>query len=87
MGSLPGEADGDYISRRGDIFEVFDNLQGVAIPALKIEKCDTDRNLYCLPADLLMVVDLLNGADAFTGVNGDTLPQLVPSCPNMRLPP
>jgi len=69
------------------LFEIFDNLEGLVIPALTIEKCDTDRNLHCLPADLLMVADLLNGADSFTEVNGDSLPAFVPSCPDMRLTP
>jgi len=103
MGSLPGDADNSRISRSDDIFEVFDNLAGLVIPKLDPEKCDTDRSLNCTPADLLMVVDLLNGADAFAfdsppspGVNGDKLPLFYPDplhpnpayeCPEMRLPP
>ncbi|MFH1108940.1 MAG: hypothetical protein V1790_07085 [Planctomycetota bacterium] len=97
MGSLPGDADNSRVSRSDDIFEVFDNLAGgLVIPALAIEKCDTDRSLLCTPADLLMVVDLLNGAGAFDEVNGDMLPLFYPDpfhpnpayeCPEMRLPP
>ena len=95
MGSLPADADNSRISQLDDVFEVFDNLQGgIVIPALAIEKCDTDRSLLCSPADLLMVVDELNGADAFVfdtppsrGVNGDSLPALVPACPTMTMPP
>ena len=89
MGSLPADADNSRISQLDDVFEVFDNLQGgIVIPALAIEKCDTDRSVQCSPADLLMVVDLLNGADAFIEVNGDTLPALIDlECPSMNLPP
>jgi hypothetical protein len=96
MGSLPGDADNSRISRSDDVYEVFDNLAGLVIPKLDPEKCDTDRSLNCTPADLLMVVDLLNGADAFDEVNGDMLPLFYPDplhpkppyeCPEMRLPP
>jgi hypothetical protein len=88
MGSLPADADNSRISQLDDVFEVFDNLQGgIVIPALAIEKCDTDRSVQCSPADLLMVVDLLNGADAFIETNGDSLPALVPECPTMTMPP
>jgi hypothetical protein len=83
MGTLPADADNNRISQPADTFEVYDNLQGGVIPALAIEKCDTDRSLQCLPADLLMVVDLLTGADAFVEVNGDSLEV----CPAMRPPP
>jgi hypothetical protein len=96
VASLPGDADNSRITRSDDIFEVFDNLAGLVSPTLDPEKCDTDRSLNCTPADLLMVVDLLNGADAFDEVNGDMLPLFYPDplhpnpayeCPEMRLPP
>jgi len=88
MGSLPADADNSRLSQSDDVFEIFDNLQGgLVIPALTIDKCDTDRSLQCSPADILMVVDLLNGAWAFDEVTGDQLPALVPACPTMRLPP
>ncbi len=94
MGSLPADAHNNLISQPDDVFEVINNLQGClnppscSDPLLPIERCDADRNLQCLPADLLMVVDLLNGADAFTEVNGDTLPALFNrACPSMNLAP
>ena len=98
MGSLPADADNSRISQPNDMFEVLDNLKGCLNPPvcdeplLRIEKCDTDRSLLCTAADLLMVADLMNGADAFVPVwniidGGDTLPQLSPACPDMRLPP
>ena len=85
MGSLPGDADDNRISQPNDIFDVFDNLNGVVNPpsGLPKDKCDTDRSLLCTPADLLMVVDLLNGADAFDPTEGNTLPV----CPSFLLPP
>jgi len=73
MGSLPGDVDNDRISLEGDMFKILDNLRGAVSPALVIEKCDTDRSGPCTPADLLMVVDLLNGADAFDVYKGTQL--------------
>jgi len=89
MGSLPADADNSRLSQSDDVGEVFDNLLGgLVIPALTKDKCDTDRSLLCTPADILMVVDLLNGADAFDEVNGDSLPALINlACPSMNLPP
>jgi len=91
IGSLPADADGVqdaaglFHSRTADVFEVVDNLSGFVASPLPLERCDLDRSLQCLPADLLMIVDLLTGADAVPdpGVNGDSLE----SCPAMRLPP
>lgn len=82
LGSLPPDADFNRISNFNDVFELYDNLFGVVVPALAIEKCDTDRSLLCTAADLLLAVDLLNGADAFTEVSGDVLPL----CPETRPP-
>ena len=87
MGSLPPDADNSRISQLDDVFEVFDNLQGIVSPALTIEKCDIDRSVRCSPADLLMAVDVLTGADAFTPTMGDSLPALVPACPSMNMRP
>jgi hypothetical protein len=94
VGSLPGDADNNRVSQLDDSSEIIDNLNGVVNPALTVEKCDTDRSLGCTPADLLMVVDLLNGADAFEPVRGNTLPDLSiagylerTACPSMLLPP
>jgi hypothetical protein len=100
LGSLPADVDNNRISQLGDSLAIWRNLDGQASPALAIEKCDTDRSLQCSPADVLMVVDLLTGADAFTEVSGDKLPIFYPKplypdessypdyeCPNMRLLP
>jgi len=91
MGSLPGDSNGtinNWISNENDIFESLDNLLGGVNPILAMEKCDTDRSLLCSSADLLMIVDLLNGADCLgPRTLNQTLPALVPTCPDMRLPP
>ena len=93
MGSLPADADNSRISQPSDMFEIVDNLKGClnppdcSEPPLPVERCDLDHSLRCTGADLLMAADLLNGADAFDPVRGHMLPQLVPSCPDMRLPP
>ncbi len=86
MGSLPGETDQNRISNLNDIFRSLDNLLGISAPRLAIDKCDTDRSGHCMPADLLMIGDLLNGADSFDPALNHILPSLVPACPNMRLP-
>jgi hypothetical protein len=79
VGSLPADSDNNRVSSYpDDTFEIEDNLHGYVSPALPLEKCDIDRSGLCTPADLLMAVDVLNGADAFNPVNGDTLP-LCPS--------
>jgi len=86
IASLPGDADNDRMRRLDDVFEVFDNLQGDAIPALTIEKCDIDRSVRCAPADLLMLVDLLNDegliCDPFP-----CFPTTLPVCPSDVPPP
>jgi hypothetical protein len=106
MGSLPADAStrldiippDSPISQPDDVFEVINNLNGCLNPPacneplLTIERCDTDRSVQCSPADLLMVVDLLNGADAFDPVwnpvtGGNMLPALVPACMTMNMPP
>jgi len=86
MGSLPGDTDNNRISNLNDVFEALDNVLGIVNPHLPIEKCDTDRSQHCSPADLLMIGDLLNGADSFDPSLNHTLPALVPACPDMRLP-
>jgi len=83
IGSLPGDVDNDRISQPVDVFELLDNLSGDVSPGLAIEKCDIDRSLLCTPADLLMLIDLLN--DPFPcdfGVCGT-----LPVCPSFVPPP
>jgi len=101
MGSLPADVDGNQKSQLGDSLAIWRNLDGQTNPKLPIERCDSDRSEECTPADVLMVVDMLTGADCFEsdtpptpGVNTDSLPDfytgsglLIYNCPNMNLPP
>lgn len=82
FGSLPGDANTDRTSIHADVFTIMANLNGGVSPALALEKCDTDRSTRCLPPDILMVVDLLNGAGAFRPTIGDGLE----SPPGMLIP-
>lgn len=79
FGVLPGDADGNNISQPGDVFELLDNLNGQVNPRLPNERCDLDRSNLCTAADLLLEMDLLNGAEQFVPFNNSTLP----ACPNM----
>lgn len=88
MGSLPGDVNNSQISNLQDVFEAVTNLNGGINPILAVDKCDTDRSLLCAPADLLMVVDLLNGADLFDPKLNKTLPVIINNvCNDMRVPP
>ena len=83
IGSLPGDVDNNRSTELEDGFELFDNLNAHVNPPLAIEKCDIDRSLLCTPADLLMLIDLLN--DPFPcdfGVCGT-----LPVCPSFVPPP
>lgn len=79
FGVLPGDADSSLRTQPVDTFELIDNLDGEVLPRLLPEKCDVDRSFLCTAADLLMEVDLLNGAGAFVPYNDASLPV----CPNM----
>lgn len=82
FGVLPGDADDSLISQPTDLFEIIDNLAGSVAPPLPPEKCDIDRSNRCTGADLLMEVDVLNGAGALQPYNGSSLPD----CPSSVVP-
>lgn len=83
VGSLPADADGDLFVDLSDFWELYGNLRGDVQPPLTGEKCDMDRSALCTPADLLMAVDILIGAQAFQPYAGATLP----ACPSIRINP
>jgi hypothetical protein len=58
-----------------DILAIIDNLNGRIDPPLPMYQCDIDRSGKCLPADILRVIDLLNGAHCFYPWNGACLPE------------
>ncbi len=65
VGSLPADVNWNRLSLESDVTRLKDNLLGDVEPTLRFEQCDTDRSGACLPADMLMAVDLLNGAQFF----------------------
>jgi len=78
LGSLPGDMNWSLLVSHTDIDALADNLDGLILPVLPAERCDTDRNGRCLPADLLMAVDLLTGAWTFAPSLGTVLPACPP---------
>jgi len=73
LGFLPGDVNGDAMSDVGDIGALVDSLNGVG-PALPEWSTDLDRSGQTTPNDILTLIDLLNGADAFIMWNGASLP-------------
>ncbi|MGB0717203.1 MAG: hypothetical protein ACPGXK_15095, partial [Phycisphaerae bacterium] len=63
LGFLPGDTNGDRTSDGNDIRQLIDWLDGPAPPTP--EKYDMNRNGQLEPEDLLRLIDLLNGADAY----------------------
>ena len=63
-----------------DILKIIDILNNVMTPPWGTASCDTDRSGICGPADILRVIDLLNGADVYDPWLGRTLP-VCPSVP------
>ena len=73
LGSLPGDMNGSLTSDAADIQAVIDCVSGLA--ACELPQCDADRSGSCAPSDILRVIDLLNGGDAFDLWMGEQLPQ------------
>jgi len=80
-GYLPGDVNADRASVPADVLDLIDNLNGVLVPPLPIWQCDTDRSGACQAADVLGVIDLLNGADAFDPWLNASLPTPCPTAP------
>ncbi len=72
VASLPGDVDDNRMTNSSDTYKLLDNLRGLSLPPLELEKCDIDRSQLCAPADLLKNVDLLNDPDYCT-----------PDCPTL----
>ena len=64
LGFLPGDVNGDGISATDDVTALMDYLGGVGDPR-ELWSVDIDHTLNTQPADLLRLIDLLNGAGAF----------------------
>jgi hypothetical protein len=79
IGHLPGDVNSDRMSSAVDILKLIDNLHGQVQPPYVMHQCDIDRSGICAPADILRVIDLLNGADVYDPWLGQT----IPPCPSV----
>ncbi|MFH1108254.1 MAG: S8 family serine peptidase [Planctomycetota bacterium] len=73
LGYLPADVNGSGISDANDVTALATALSGGG-PSRPIWSLDIDRSEAVTPADLLEVVDLLNGAGAYETFLGATLP-------------
>lgn len=73
LGFLPGDANADGVSDASDVSSIVDHLNGMGSP-LEVWQCDIDRSSACGPHDILMTIDLLNGAGTFEAWFGNSLP-------------
>ncbi len=65
LGSLPGDADDDREALAAeDVPSIVDCVDETEVPCDTL-RCDMDRSGRCAPADILRVIDLLQGADAY----------------------
>lgn len=74
VGSLPGDVNGDGSTDLNDVVELIRDLEGQSETPLSAWQCDIDRSSKCTAADLLRLIDLLNGADGYVAWNGVSLP-------------
>jgi hypothetical protein len=74
VGSLPGDVNGDGSVGPADVDELIYHLEGQDADPLAPWQCDIDRSGQCTAADLLRLIDLLNGAEAYATWNGVSLP-------------
>jgi len=75
IGYLPGDVDGDATSSADDVLALRDIFRGVGNP-LPPWSTDIDRSGLTAPADIVMEIDLLNGAGANDAYLNATLPKL-----------
>lgn len=71
---LPGDVNGDRTAAPFDILALINHLNGVVSPPYPIWQSDLNRSGVMESSDILRLIDLLNGAEAFEAWNGVTLP-------------
>jgi len=76
LGYLPGNVNADLVSNAADVTAIVDVLSSVLPTTKPIWSMDIDRSEAVTPADVLEVVDLLNGADAYLPYLNAALPAL-----------
>jgi hypothetical protein len=79
--SHPANVDGDSAASPVDILALIDFLNDVAPLPWGLYSCDMDHCGQCALADILRLIDLLNGAGAFEPWNGTVLPENPGICP------
>lgn len=66
LGYLPGDVTNDRATALNDIAALINHLNGdVVIPAEEFYRCDIDRSGDSSSADLLRLIDVLTGGDAY----------------------
>ncbi len=74
LGYLPGDVNGDGTASPMDILALINSLN--AVQPRPVYATDIDRSEVTASADILRLIDLLNGAGAFDSWNGVSLPAL-----------
>ena len=80
VGSLPGDVNGNGTVETDDLLILIDNLNSDLNPRLDTLRCNIDRSRRCGPSDILRVIDLFAGAEAYQPWLGQGLPPC-PSAP------
>jgi len=79
LGYLPGDVTNDRVAAQNDIGVLIDYLVDPALHPLELYQCDINRSGACTPADLLRLIDVFAGGDAYApGWEGGSLI----SCPS-----
>jgi hypothetical protein len=79
--SHPANVNADTASAAPDILAIIDQLNNMAPKPWGLYSCDVDQSGVCGPADILRVIDLLNGADCFDPWLGVSRPACGVCCP------
>ena len=74
LGYLPADVNNDRLSSSADILALIDAINEVGDP-LQIWQTDINRSGVVTPSDILRVIDLLNGADAYDTFITASLPE------------
>ena len=79
VGGLPGDVGSDGTT---DAADVLDEINCLTKPgSCELHQCDADRSGDCATADLLRVIDLLNGSGTYVAWMGEVLGRGLP-CPS-----
>ena len=81
VSALPGDVNGDRYTGVGDVLELIDALNLAAYPPWGNYGTDIDQSGAFNAADVLGLIDLLNGAGVFAPWNNERLPVASGGCP------